>query len=140
VTLRACDLEWCEEDQDYPFPVTLGLSSTDGLALLAKQGTVSLSISHRFDDYAAKSGTSMSAPHATGVAALLWSLAPDATAHQVYLAMKLGAKDLNTIGWDSNSGYGLIDALASARLLAPARFGLPPAPPLSEPRRRTSSR
>jgi hypothetical protein len=53
--------------------------------------------------------------------------------------MKLGAKDLGTLGWDESFGYGVIDALASARLIAPGAFGLPPAPLPSEPRRRTSS-
>lgn len=138
-SLRGCFDQFCEEDENFDFPVTLLLSAGDGQALLDKlKSNVAVSLSYRRDDYAAKSGTSMSTPHATGVVALLWSLAPTASAHQIYLALKYGAKDLNTTGWDENSGYGLIDAAASARLLAPQLFGLPPAPPLWEPRRRVT--
>ena len=81
------------------------------------------------------SGTSMATPHVAGTAALLWALAPDATANQIRLAIENGATDLGQTGFDPLFGFGLVDALASAKLLAPQKFGLParPSPPPPPP-------
>ena len=57
-------------------------------------------------------GTSMAAPHVTGVAALLASLGitnPD----DIRVALQNTATDLGTTGWDSSYGWGLIDAFAA---------------------------
>ncbi|HEX8153907.1 MAG TPA: S8 family serine peptidase, partial [Thermoanaerobaculia bacterium] len=129
-TFLACGAdgtEPCDEDKGFAFPLTVGVSMRDGERLLEQAGKVGAGITHRMDDYLVANGTSMASPHAAGVAALLWSLAPNATNEQIRLAMKLSAKDLGTVGWDMNYGYGMINALAAAKLLAPQRFGLPPA-------------
>jgi subtilisin family serine protease len=71
----------------------------------------------------------MAAPHVAGVAALLWSLAPNAHAIDVRRAIELTAVDLGPKGFDAANGNGLVDALAAAKFIAPALFGLPaPAP------------
>ncbi|RMG89519.1 MAG: hypothetical protein D6708_09825, partial [Candidatus Dadabacteria bacterium] len=62
-------------------------------------------------------GTSFSAPHAAGVAALLRSAFPDATAAQVREALRAGARDLGDPGPDDVSGYGLVDAVAAYEAL-----------------------
>ena len=52
-------------------------------------------------------GTSVSASHVTGLAALLHSMGlrkPDS----IRMAMTQSAQDLGTEGWDTSSGYGLI--------------------------------
>jgi serine protease len=53
--------------------------------------------------------------------------------------MKLSAFDLGDAGYDEDFGYGRVDALASAKYVAPAIFGLPPTPPLVPTRRRPSN-
>lgn len=57
-------------------------------------------------------GTSMAAPHVSGVAALLVSIGvtiPD----DVRQAMQNTARDLGTAGWDAQFGWGLVDAWAA---------------------------
>lgn len=122
-----------EEDLKFPWPLTVGMSQASGEQLLAKGAP--LVVSYRFEDYGSKNGTSMSAPHVTGAAALLWSLAPTATAEQIRTALKLTARDLGPRDWDPTYGYGVVDVLAGAKFVAPAAFGLPPNPPLENPRR-----
>jgi subtilisin family serine protease len=71
----------------------------------------------------------MSSPHAAAVAALVWSVAPTATAQQVNDAVLNTAKDLGDPGVDNTYGHGLVDALDAAKQLNPAAFGIqPPAP------------
>jgi len=71
-------------------------------------------------------GTSQAAPHVSGLAALIWSIRPDLSVDQVRNVIQTTAKDLGAPGWDSNYGYGRIDALAALRAISP-----PAAPTLS---------
>jgi subtilisin family serine protease len=70
--------------------------------------------------YTYKSGTSMSVPHVTGLAALLWSAAPTLTHLEVRALIEQGVKDLGTVGRDDLYGLGRVDAAASFALLFPA--------------------
>jgi subtilisin family serine protease len=64
-------------------------------------------------DYTRFSGTSMAAPHVSGVAALLWSERPSLTAAQVRGLLERTAKDLGKAGWDTEHGHGLVQASAA---------------------------
>jgi len=60
--------------------------------------------------YGYKSGTSMAAPHVSGVAALIWSCFPNLTSHQVRLHLRHTADDLGNSGFDVYYGYGRVNA------------------------------
>lgn len=68
------------------------------------------------DDYGAASGTSFAAPHASGVAALIFSARPDLTAADVREIIMRSARDLGKPGFDAEYGYGLLDAGAALAL------------------------
>ena len=124
------------DDLAYRWPVTMYASKADGMKLMERNGPITIEVWD--DDYAMKSGTSMATPHVSGVAALLWSLAPKAQALDVRRAIELTANDLGPKGFDGVYGNGLVDALAAAKAIAPAAFGLP-ASPLPPPSRRRSA-
>jgi subtilisin family serine protease len=111
----------------YAWPVTIALSKADGEALVAKPNA-SITVKLEKDDYGRLSGTSMATPHASAVAALVWSAAPNATADMVKDAMIATAKDLGAVGRDNVFGAGLVDALNAAKKLAPSAFGNPSTP------------
>ena len=67
----------------------------------------------------------MACPHAVGVAALVWGAAPNASSNSVKTALFNNAVDLGTPGKDTTFGYGLVDALAAAKWIAPTKFGVP---------------
>ena len=118
-------------------PLTIGISNADGVKLLSRpQNHVTPSV--RYEDYGILSGTSMATPHVTGTVALLLSLAPDANPATIEWAIRNTAVDVDETGWDIRTSWGMIDALAAAKLLAPGAFGghSTPAPPA----RRRSSR
>ena len=75
-------------------------------------------------DYARFMGTSMAAPHVTGVAALLWSARPSLTAGEVRSLMERTALDLGERGHDARYGHGLV----RARTALDALDGLSPLP------------
>lgn len=89
-------------------------SQADGQHLLATQlgqsAFVSTITAAPADGYAAWNGTSMATPHVAGVAALIWSQVPDASAADIRNALAATAEDLGSAGRDNSFGYGLIQA------------------------------
>jgi len=68
--------------------------------------------------YAYYNGTSMAAPHVSGVAALIWSKYPGATNVQVRTALTSSAEDLGAAGRDDAYGFGLVRAKNALDALA----------------------
>ena len=64
------------------------------------------------------SGTSAAAPHAAGVAALMLNSLPAAEPVDIYTAMRSTAIDMGPLGFDYESGYGLIQADAAVAALS----------------------
>jgi len=60
--------------------------------------------------YRSLSGTSMSTPHVSGVAALIWSQFPNVTRDWVRAQLRYSADDLGDPGFDDYYGYGRINA------------------------------
>ena len=120
------------EDAAYPWPMVIAISNAEGERLRALPFGTAVDAAHTFEQYGYLDGTSMSTPHASGVAALIWAVAPTASAAEVLSAMKATAIDLGPKGYDSQYGNGLVNALDAAKKLNPAAFsngGMPVTPP-----------
>lgn len=63
-------------------------------------------------------GTSMAAPHVSGVAALVVAAGTATTPDEVREALQATAEDKGTDGWDSAYGHGIVDAAAAVAYLA----------------------
>lgn len=61
-------------------------------------------------DYALVAGTSFASPYAAGVAALVLSLKPELTADQVQAVLQQSAVDLGPEGYDTDYGWGFVNA------------------------------
>ena len=72
------------------------------------------------DGYYTERGTSMSAPHVSGAALLVWNARPELPARLVWEVLVLAARDLGTEGRDDRFGHGLLDARAAVELVTPA--------------------
>lgn len=79
-------------------------------------------LSPRFERYQpyGVSGTSMAAPHISGVAALVYSQGITRPA-AIETALKRYARDLGATGRDDEYGYGLVDARATLRGMGVAK-------------------
>ncbi len=62
------------------------------------------------DGYKLLDGTSMAAPHVSGVAALIWSYKPTLSNRDVRIILDKTAYDLGNIGYDYHYGFGKVDA------------------------------
>ncbi|HYQ45313.1 MAG TPA: S8 family serine peptidase [Polyangiaceae bacterium] len=71
------------------------------------------------ENYVRLAGTSMAAPHAAGVAALILGLHPSYSPEQVRQVMRRTSIDANGNGYDTNLGYGRVDT---------AKLGTEPTP------------
>jgi len=111
-------------DLAFPWPVDIGISYDDGESLRTASTASALTATTVADDYETESGTSMACPHAVGVAALVWSVSPTASASAVKSAVFNSATDLGATGRDTTFGFGLVDAYAAARLLNPGAFAV----------------
>lgn len=67
--------------------------------------------------YGTMSGTSMATPFVAGAAALLRSYRPAATVSQVTTALERTAKDLGVAGYDTSTGYGIIQMYSALSYL-----------------------
>ncbi len=71
---------------------------------------LSFGLGSLLDPYTGVSGTSLAAPHISGVMALLKSADPASSVMELETAIKYSATDLGTLGSDEAYGYGLVDA------------------------------
>lgn len=121
------------ETSDISSVVPLALiSEADGARLKGlanKKVTLSFDASGYTSIYDTLAGTSMACPHAVGVAALVWSVAPSASATTIVNTIEQTAKDLGDSGYDTTYGNGLVNATDAAKTLNPAAFSSPVQPP-----------
>lgn len=68
--------------------------------------------------YGQLSGTSMAAPHVSGVIALMLEVNPDLTPYEVKQILVATAQDLGAAGRDNDTGYGFVNAIAAAQVAA----------------------
>ena len=99
-------------------------SSTGSKAELTAPGVNILS-TLRGSQYGSMSGTSMATPFVSGVAALVWSVAPSMSRDNVRSLLDSNADDLGPVGRDNYYGYGRVNAFAAVQ----AAGGSPPPPP-----------
>lgn len=59
------------------------------------------------------SGTSMATPHVSAVAALVWSHNTDWSNLQIRMALQESARDIGALGWDKETGFGIVQAKAA---------------------------
>jgi subtilisin family serine protease len=69
-------------------------------------------------DYQFLSGTSMAAPHVSGVAMLLLARDPGLSSYAIKATLQETAADLDAPGFDEQTGFGRIDAAAAVATLA----------------------
>jgi subtilisin family serine protease len=90
---------------------SVGTTQADGRTMLRQLGqATAMAVMLTDDVYAYFDGTSMAAPHVSGVAALVWSHFPHCTASEIRSSLDLHAYDLGNRGRDAFYGFGLVQA------------------------------
>jgi subtilisin family serine protease len=89
----------------------VGDYNNDGYEDMILQNTLTSS----GDGYYFFAGTSMSAAHVSGVAALVLSVNPLFTNKEVREILEKSAEDIGSPGKDSHYGYGMVDAYAAVK-------------------------
>lgn len=103
----------------------VSVSDTAGAILVSQAGSTG-TVVNRFTSWDTYDGTSMAAPHVTGVLALAWSVNPTASNSAVENSLFTTCTDLGAVGYDTTFGFGLVDAYAAV-----AKVGSPASPPLA---------
>ncbi len=94
------------------FGATMDITAPGGAQSVENDSNGILS-TWRNNGYRYEQGTSMAAPHAAGVAALILSAAPGKTPAQVEQILKSTARPISTSNCSGGCGAGLIDAAAA---------------------------
>jgi hypothetical protein len=101
-------------------------SSSGGIIDVAAPGQ-GIPFQHPSDSsYRTLTGTSFSAPIVTGAAAWLWTVRRDLDKTQVIELLRSSARDLAPAGFDSRTGFGVIDLPAALTRPAPISDPLEP--------------
>ena len=90
----------------------VSVSQADGATLVTQLGS-SATLVNAPSSWDFFNGTSMAAPHVSGVAALVFGKNPNLTPTQVESILKSTAQDLGPAGYDPTYGYGLVNALGA---------------------------
>lgn len=90
----------------------ISVSQADGQTLLTQVGTSATLLNAPYL-WEFSSGTSMAAPHVSGVAALVFGKNPNLTPSQVESILENTAADLGPAGYDPTFGWGLVNAAAA---------------------------
>jgi serine protease AprX len=109
---------------DFPYPPGLIKPDVTGPGV----DTLSLNSFSGCNGYSTKSGTSMSTPHISGLAALMLSGNPELDNDDVKAAMMETAVDLGPSGPDNQYGAGRIDAFAAVSMVAVPQFTMDAGP------------
>jgi hypothetical protein len=78
------------------------------------------------NSWTAESGTSFSSPMVAGAAAWLWTARPDLDASQVAEILRESARDVSTPGFDTATGWGILDLAAALVAPTPQRDSIEP--------------
>lgn len=70
------------------------------------------------DGYGEMTGTSMAAPHVTGVVGLMYAVNPQLNAAQAKSLLYSSARDIGAEGWDETYGHGEVNAYNAVRAAA----------------------
>nr|MDQ2980958.1 S8 family serine peptidase [Actinomycetota bacterium] len=102
--------------------VTVFSSASPALDLAAPGQDIPAAIPKVFNPigYAAVDGTSFSAPLVSGAAAAVWTSRPTLTNTQLFQVMRRSARDVGKTGWDTDTGFGILDLPAALARRAPA--------------------
>lgn len=95
--------------------IDVAAPGVDILSLHASGTSICLALSQD-PLYCRASGTSMAAPHVSGVAALILALHPDYGAEEVRQILRASATDAGEAGFDLHFGYGRLNAAAAAAI------------------------
>jgi serine protease len=95
-----------------PWIPAVSVSQADGQTLLPQVGS-SATLVNAASSWDFFNGTSMAAPHVSGVAALVFGKNPSLTPLQVESILENTATDLGPAGYDPTFGWGLVNAAAA---------------------------
>jgi subtilisin family serine protease len=95
------------------FGSSIDICAPGGNSYYQNPGILSTVPSTNYYKYATISGTSMAAPHVSGVLALLLGAQPTASKEQILAALYTKAIDLGAAGKDNYYGHGLLNAYHS---------------------------
>jgi len=96
-------------------------SSTTDLAAPGDRVPVAVPQAIDPSGYRVGSGTSFSSPIVAGAAAWVWTARPELDAGQVFEVMRRSARDLGPRGFDSDTGFGMLDVPGALAYPAPIR-------------------
>jgi hypothetical protein len=100
-------------------PITPGNFSSTGGAVRQKPDIAAADgITTDVPGFAPFYGTSAATPHAAAIAALLWSFSPNLTTAQIRTVLTGTALDVNPVGVDRDTGYGIVMAYPALQVVS----------------------